>query len=114
MTQDEMNEKARAILLDKDGNPTSNYQAYMKYEDEWREKVKAYNEAYENASTNPLNLQRWPIEGRLFQHDIDQAWDRWIALGFKNEIENAISILSSSTTEQDILKRMQTMQNQKK
>ncbi|HEV8508776.1 MAG TPA: hypothetical protein VGQ53_25450 [Chitinophagaceae bacterium] len=89
-------ENAKATLIDKNGNPTPNYQAYMKYEEEWKGKKEAYNTAYAKAMANASQLQRWPNEGVLYQHEVEGAWDRWLTLGFKMEIENAISILGAS------------------
>lgn len=88
-------ENARAILMDKDGNPTPHYQAYMKYQDEYKGKVKALQEAYANALTDPMKLQNWPIEGVSYQNDVDKAIDRWVSLGFKEEIENALATLAA-------------------
>jgi len=97
--QGEVNEKAKAALIDESGKPTSHFQAYIKYQENWKNKRKAYDSAYANASNNPLQLQQWPIEGVLYQQETDEAWDRWVALGFKNEIENAINILASQPTD---------------
>jgi hypothetical protein len=88
-------EESQSKLTDKDGNPTPHYKAYMKYQEEWKNKVEALNKAHEDAFTNPIKLQQWPIESRLYQDDVDQAMNRWVALGFKQEIENAIDILAA-------------------
>jgi len=90
---------ARAVLADKDDNPTSHYQAYMDREEEYKDKVKAYNRAYAGAMTDPFKLQNWPREGVLYQQDIDEAWDRWVGLGHKQEIEKAINTLAAQGTD---------------
>lgn len=92
-------EAAAAKVMDKDGNPTPHYQAYMQYEDEWKSKVKAWHKAYSDAFTNPMKLQNWPIDGTLYQDDADQAMDRWVSFGFKEEIENAIATLAAQGTD---------------
>ena len=92
-------EKATASLMDKDGNPTAHYEAYMKYEDEYNSKVKSKNKAYANAFTDPAKLQMWPIEGKTYQDDVDEAWDRWSSFGFKEEIEKAIATLAAQGTD---------------
>lgn len=86
---------ATAKLMDKDGNPTPHYQAYMQFEDEWKSKVRAWHKAYADAFTNPMKLQNWPIDGTSYQDDADEAMDRWSGLGFKQEIENAIATLAA-------------------
>jgi hypothetical protein len=96
-------EKATAKLMDKDGNPSPHYEAYMRYEEEYKVKVKASNKAYANAFTDPAKLQMWPIEGKTYQDDIDEAWDRWTGLGFKEEIEAAIATLASQGTDPAML-----------
>jgi hypothetical protein len=90
---------ATAVLMDKDGNTTPHYQAYMQYEDTWKGKVKAWHRAYANAISDPIKLQAWPIDGVQYQDDADEAMDRWTGLGFKQEIENAIAILAAQGTD---------------
>lgn len=92
-------ENAQAKLMDKDGNPTPHYQAYMQYEDEYKSKLRAWQRAYSNAFTDPMKLQNWPIEGVSYQDDVDEAMDRWMGFGFKEEIENAIAILAAQGTD---------------
>lgn len=88
-------EAAQAKLTDKDGNPTPHYQAYRRLEDEYKSKVEARDKAYAAAFTDPMKFQHWPIEGRTYQNDVDKAMDRWVGLGFKLEIENAIATLAA-------------------
>jgi len=92
-------EKEKAKLMDKDDNPTPHYEAYMRYEDEWKDKVRAWHRAYSNAFTDPMKLQNWPIEGTMYQDDADEAMDRWVGLGHKQEIENAIATLAAQGTD---------------
>src|SRR6266700_1751193 len=49
-------EDAKAKLMDKDGNVTPHYEAYMRYEDEYKSKVKKWNQAYATAYTDPMRL----------------------------------------------------------
>jgi hypothetical protein len=94
---------ATAKLMDKDGNVTPHYQAYMQYEDEHKSKVKARNKAYADAFTDPMKLQAWPINGVPYQDDVDEAWNRWVALGFKEDIEKAINTLAAQGTDPAIV-----------
>ena len=113
MSLEEIYEKAKATLIDKAGNPTPAYQAYMKYEDEWRKKITAYDTEYASALANPLKLQQWPNQGKLYQHEAEEASNRWIALGFKNEIENAVTILAAQPKDPAIADIMRKVQNEK-
>lgn len=81
--------------MDKDGNPTVHYQQYMKYEEEWKDKVKAWHRAYANAMTNPMKMQSFPLDGVQYQDDADEAMDRWNSFGFKQEIEQALAQLAA-------------------
>jgi hypothetical protein len=92
-------DKARAKLMDEEGNPTKQYQAYMDYEDRYKDKVKAWQRAYAAAFTDPMKLQSWPIEGTLYHDEADEAWDRWVGFGFKEEIENALATLAAQGTD---------------
>ena len=86
---------ATAKLMDTNGNVTPHYQAYMQYEDAYKSKVKARNKAYSAAFTDPVKLEQWPTDGVPYQDDVDEAWDKWMGLGFKTEIETAINILAA-------------------
>jgi hypothetical protein len=84
---------ALALLVDKDGNIKPHFRAYIQYEDAYLRKVDARNKAYASAHTDPMQLQQWPQDGAVYQGDIDAAWDRWMALGFKVQIERTLDIL---------------------
>src|SRR6266446_3209166 len=71
-------EKTRAVLMDKDGNPTAHYTAYMQYEEEYKSKVRAWHKAYAAVFTDPMKLQNWPIDGTSYHDDADEAMDRWV------------------------------------
>jgi hypothetical protein len=88
-------EQASAKLMDKDGNTTPHYEAYLRYQDEYKAKVKQWMRAYADAFTDPMKLQNWPNTGRMYHDDADDAHDRWSGLGFKQEIESAISTLAA-------------------
>lgn len=94
---------AQAKLQDKDGNVMPHYDAYMRYEDEYKSKLKARNKAYADAFTDPMKLQAWPVNGVPYQDDVEEALNRWTALGFKEEIEKAINTLAAQGTDPAIL-----------
>src|SRR5437879_2309884 len=71
----------------------------MQYEDAYKSKVKARNMAYSAAFTDPMKLSQWPADGVLYQDDVDAAWDRWMGVGFKVEIEKAINTLAAQGTD---------------
>ena len=91
-------ESAKAVLKDDSGDPTQAYIAYQKYETAYNSKKNVYNQAYQNALSDPVKLQGWPVEGVTLQLEVNQAMNNWIALGFKNEIEKAIAVLNARAT----------------
>ncbi|MFZ1852088.1 MAG: hypothetical protein WAU15_07645 [Nitrosomonas sp.] len=94
---------AKAILMDKDGNPTPHYESYAKYEEEYRDAVKSRDKQYANALSDPMKLQMWPIQGKIYQDEVEEAWDKWQGFGFKVEIEKAVAILAAQGVDPAIL-----------
>ncbi len=92
-------DKATAVLIDKDENPTPHYQAYLQYEEKYKDKVKAWHRAYAAAFSDPMKLQNWAIEGTLYHDDADEAMDQWMSFGHKVEIEKAINTLAAQGTD---------------
>lgn len=88
-----------AKVIDKDGNATPHFEAYMQYEDVYKSKVEARDKAYSAASTDPMKLQQWPVDGVSYSNEVDKAWDKWIVRGFKVEIEKAITTLAAQGTD---------------
>ena len=80
-------------LIASDGTPTPHFQAYMKYEQAHKDRLGARDKAYSAALLDATKLQQWPMDGVAYQEDVDTAWNRWMALGFKIEIERAIAAL---------------------
>jgi hypothetical protein len=92
-------DKARAFLMDADDNPTPKYQKYLEYQAKYRTAVKAYNRAYSAALTDPKKLAMFPNDGKVYQDDVDSAFDEWQAFGARSEIQNAMSTLAAQGTD---------------
>lgn len=92
-------ERAQAKLVDENEDATRHYEKYMEYEEEYREKVRAWHKAYADAFTDPMKLSQWPVTGVAYHDEADEAFDRWVALGHKEEIENALAILAAQGTD---------------
>lgn len=90
---------ARAKLMTSEGEPTATYQRYMEYREKYRAKVKAYNRAYSAAITDPKKLQRFPNEGKIYQDEVDDAFDEWQSFGAKSEVEKWVAILAAQGTD---------------
>lgn len=88
-------EKAKAVIMDKDGNPTPHFSAYQQYRGMYEDKVNALNKAYAGALSDPKKLEMWPITGKTYQDDVNEAWDQWQGFGFKNEIQEAMDLLAA-------------------
>ena len=88
--------EAKALLsADDNGNPTPLYKAYLAYQNEYSDKLSAYNIAHERAKASPMMFRQWPIVGKEYSDAVSNALNKWIALGHKYEIENALSILKA-------------------
>ena len=96
-------EDAKAVIMDKDSNSTPHYEAYIKFQEEYRDKVKSRNKQYANALSDPMKLQMWPIQGKIYQDEVDEAWDKWQGFGFKAEIEKSIASLAAQGIDPAIL-----------
>jgi hypothetical protein len=96
-------EEAKAVIMDKDGNSTPHYEAYEKHQDEYRDCVKSRDKQFANALSDPMKLQMWPVQGKVYQDEIDEAWDKWQGFGFKAEIEKAIATLAAQGIDPAIL-----------
>lgn len=88
-------QEAQDKILDKDGNPTAHFNAYNQYRQLYQDAAKAQNKAYAGAMSDPLKYSNWPINGKQYQDDVDYTWSQWMGFGFKEEIENALSILAA-------------------
>ena len=88
-------DEAMALLSDAEGNLTPHHNAYLKYEAEYKAKVREFNSAYQEAKSSPLKLHSWPVIGKEYSDAVNEAMNRWVVLGFKNEIEAALSLLKA-------------------
>jgi len=96
-------EQAKSLLVAADGQPTDMYAAYMKFQQEYADKKKNYESAFHHSTqSGQLN---WPVVGKGYIDEINKAWDKWVALGHKNEIEQALNILSAHPAYADLTKK---------
>lgn len=86
---------ATALLQDKGGHPSPHYQAYVRFQQEYAHHRAALDAAQASAAADPLKLQQWPLTGTPYQEAVDAAWDRWVGLGHKTEIERALALLGT-------------------
>ncbi|MVM29460.1 hypothetical protein GO755_05410 [Spirosoma sp. HMF4905] len=96
--------EAKRLLVLEDGRPTPQYQAYLKFAKLATEKEREMNEARQGASQDFTKMRNWPITGKIFGDELQQARNQWIALGYKNEIEQAISVLKATGDDTSFLK----------
>lgn len=92
-------DEAKAELMTEEGDPTDHYEKYLEYQDEYRDKVRSMNKAFAASFTDPMKRQQWPREGRLYQEEMNEAWDRWQSFGHKQEIEDAMAVLAARGTD---------------
>lgn len=96
-------EESQAKLVDKDGFPTPLYSAYNTYHDAYYDKVKSLNRNYGDAMSDPVALHQWPIVGKVYQDDVNKAWNEWISFGHKLEVETAMNLLAAQGQDPAVL-----------
>lgn len=96
-------EKAKLVLNDKDGNSTPKFEQYLRWREEYQSKVKSYQRVFAGALSDPMQLQMFPIQGKLYKDDIDFALDQWMGLGNKLEIDEAINVLAGQGIDPSLL-----------
>ncbi|PPK96143.1 hypothetical protein CLV92_105245 [Kineococcus xinjiangensis] len=85
----------RAGLIGPDGTATPRYAQYLAHQRQHQAALAAREEAYARALRDPRALQQWPMTGRAYQDAVDDAFDRWLSLGHKREVEAALDALRS-------------------
>ena len=96
--------EAKNLLVLDNGNPSPQYEAYLKFAKLVTEKERAMNEAKQMASQDFNRMRNWPITGKTFNDELQQAKNQWIVLGHKNEIEQAINVLKATGQDTSFLK----------
>lgn len=96
-------EKSKAVMQTPEGDSTPHFEKYLQYRDEYTEAKQNRDRQYGNALSDPMKFQMWPRQGKTYQDDVDFSWDKWQSLGFKQEIEEAMSVLSSQGIDPAIL-----------
>jgi hypothetical protein len=74
-------------LTNQKGILTPDQQNYIKFAKEYHQAVSAWNDSFAAARKDPFKLQNWPIDGVLYENRIEEAFDRWLILGKKEETE---------------------------
>jgi len=96
---DDSTERARALLQDPSGRPTPAYSSYLQQQQNHQAARQSYDDAFAAAQRDPVALQAWPVVGRSYQRAVDAAYDRWVALGHKTEVERALAVLAAPAVE---------------
>lgn len=87
---------AHRMLRDENGQATQRYQDYLTHQEAYRAARRAYDDALAEAQRDPVRLQAWPITGMTFQRSLDEAYQKWLALGSKTEVEAALAVLAEA------------------
>jgi hypothetical protein len=80
-----------ADLVAPDGQPTARYAAYLRYQTEYFKAKQDYTTAQTADLADPARGANWPIEGVSLQNLVDSAFQKWVVLGHKNEIERELA-----------------------
>ena len=96
---DDPRSRAETLLRDADGRPTAEYQAYLDRQAAFLRARRRYEEALAEAQRQPDLLRLWPIHGVAHEKEVRAAYDRWVALGHKAEVEAALAVLEATCPE---------------
>jgi hypothetical protein len=88
-------DNAKSKLQNADRSTTPEFKDYQDYRDKYTAKEKAYNKAYADSFTDPVKRNNWPLDGVVYDDDKKQAMQDWVNSGSKEDIEEALNILSA-------------------
>lgn len=95
--------RAEKLMVDEEGNDTPKFAKYNQYRDEYYDAVRERDRQYANALSDALKFNLWPMQGKIYQDDVEYAWDKWQSRGAKQEIEEAMALLSAQGIDPAIL-----------
>ncbi|HVT11529.1 MAG TPA: hypothetical protein VHE55_04620 [Fimbriimonadaceae bacterium] len=94
-------EKAQKLLYVEDPNDpdsadlTPKHQRYRELKRKYNRSIQNYAMGYAAAMATVSGAETWPIVGRSFASDVDDAFSDWTTLGHKEEIEAALDLLAA-------------------
>jgi len=95
--------RLRKTFTDADGDTaevdTPEYKAYKEYQEKYYMAKRLYAAAYRAALKDPLTAGSWAVEGQFYLSKVNQAWQEWTSLGYKEPIEEAIDQTSAMGTD---------------
>lgn len=93
-TQEELDQQtnARKVLYEADNTPTAAFKSYRQFEEQCREITSNMNTLRNNQpGGSAAEMDQWNRQLQKFEKTLKQKEFEWKVLGFKNQIENAIS-----------------------
>lgn len=95
--------RLRKTIKDDDGGDvdvdTKEYKAYKDYEKKYNAAVRNYANIYLANMSNRQTAQLWGVMGKTYVADVNDAWDEWTSLGYKQFIEEAKDNLAAMGTD---------------
>lgn len=95
--------RLRKTIKDEDGSEvdvdTKENKAYREYEKKYQKAVRDYTAQYMAAMATPATAQTWGVLGKTYVQDVNDAWDEWMSLGYKQFIEEARDNLAAMGTD---------------
>lgn len=74
---------------------TGRYQKYLDCKAAYQKAVNKYVAAYQTAQEEPTAKKLWPVNGKQFIGDVEDAMNEWVSVGQKVKMEASINILSA-------------------
>jgi hypothetical protein len=95
--------RLRKTIKDEDGGDvdvdTKEYKAYKDYEKKYNNAVRNYANIYLANMSDRRLAQLWGVMGKTYVSDVNDAWDEWMSLGYKQFIEEAKDNLAAMGTD---------------
>ncbi|MCM2623481.1 hypothetical protein, partial [Alcaligenes faecalis] len=88
---------AEAYLRDKhdDTADSAEYKRYKAKKTAYDAAVLAYTADYQNAMKTPESAAAWPVSGTVSLAKVDDAYNDWIALGHKDDVEERLNTIAA-------------------
>lgn len=95
--------RLKKSIKDEDGSDievdTKEYKAYQEYSKKYQKAVRDYTTQFMVAMSNKQTAQLWGVTGKTYIADVDNAWDEWMSVGYKQFIEEAKDNLAAMGTD---------------
>jgi len=95
MESDERDPVTKKRLLVDTPVQTNRYKKYLECQSVYLKAQDAYTDAYSDTLEDPNAAKMWPVKGKRYITDIDNAMAAWTSVGHKESVEGALAVLAA-------------------